>query len=249
MDRVDSTMDLMTFGIMQALLTETDCARNSDNEYMKKYLIISLPYTAQGDYVGSTVEMVNRRYFTKEYNFVERLYQDYSTRTAIIDFNETTYQDICPLELESLVDDINGLSDYPVIDDELISNLEHELGQEYIDDDLLPSFEGYIENRLYDEGFDFEPDKGLCALLFQKYFDKLNENCSPIVFETGATPYMDLDTITDQVTDEDLNPIIWCQFNTACIIDTEQRKFSFEPVSAKPTNGPVFVNEPIREED
>jgi oligoribonuclease NrnB/cAMP/cGMP phosphodiesterase (DHH superfamily) len=83
-----------------------------------------------GDYCGSMVEKANRQVILEDSKLCERLgieslLEDYSTETLIFP--------IAALEDEELKDILKKLEDYPLLDEDLHSELERELEQECFD--------------------------------------------------------------------------------------------------------------------
>jgi hypothetical protein len=83
-----------------------------------------------GDYCGSTVEKANRQVILEDSKLCERLgieslMEAYSTETLIFP--------IAAFEDEELKDIFKKLEDYPLLDDELLSELDRELEQECFD--------------------------------------------------------------------------------------------------------------------
>lgn len=93
-----------------------------------------IPYTCSGDYVGSFLESANRVYLLDQYGiesssagfYAEYCLLDQSDVTRILD-DEMLYW---------LCYDIRGLENYPAFDDEIMSKLEYEAFEEYVNDNL-----------------------------------------------------------------------------------------------------------------
>jgi len=145
---------------------------------------IEVPYSTYSDYSGCTVERSNCRTFLdmfKEYDEISmwEIYGGYGTTGCLITVELYESND-------EIQDVINGLFDYPCIDDEDMSELEMEIESEdwdsWIKSDLMRELESagieYDEDTLWDD--------------FRKNCD--SQNVYPL-FETAISCWYDLDEI------------------------------------------------------
>lgn len=87
---------------------------------------IEVPYATFSDYSGSTVEYSNYRTFLDrygEFDGVKELRGGFYTRGIIVKISSLT---------DVMLDDINGLLDYPLMDEEDFSELEYNLAVDEI---------------------------------------------------------------------------------------------------------------------
>ena len=87
--------------------------------------IVIVPYTSWGDYYGSTAERSNQAYLEKEWDWAYVVRGDYGSRAIAVDLSSITTE-----QQDELDDVIRSLNDYPVLDDDLLSEVEMELEQE-----------------------------------------------------------------------------------------------------------------------
>jgi hypothetical protein len=93
--------------------------------------LMEIPYTIYSDYSGSTVERSNCDVFLERYGKrpdVWETYGGFSTRGAVM--RRMVYDDPQTDEEEEIKECIDSLFNYPVIDEERMSNLEFELEEE-----------------------------------------------------------------------------------------------------------------------
>lgn len=84
---------------------------------------IEIPYTLWGDYVGSVVERTNHYYFLETYcDYVINVQGAFSSEWLILKIGSTI-----PV---AMYDEIMGLANYPIIDDEFMSTLENDIENE-----------------------------------------------------------------------------------------------------------------------
>jgi hypothetical protein len=111
---------------------------------------VYISYTLHGDYTGSTVERSNYEYLKeKNYKWIEEIYYSYSTNCIGIN-----YENISEEGISELTEILESLSNYPCLDDSLLSEMEYNLIQETISDfkklnqDYLFSYD--FDNKAYD---------------------------------------------------------------------------------------------------
>ena len=159
--------------------------------------IAVLERTTYSDYSGSTCERANHKAIADDCAKVEWLHEVYGghgtaglaidVRAWLADIHEDN-DDPC-----NLLATLDGLTDYPVVSDDLLSEIEHEIETEYLPDlyrDLArkvcytrhPHIQQYLEDMPEDRAF-------AC------YRQAMDETNTYPEFETGGTCYIDADRI------------------------------------------------------
>lgn len=156
-----------------------DIKHNPEGKYLE------VPFCTFSDYSGCTVERSNQRVFMemfKDIPGVYPLYGGYSTTGVLIKYS--LYE-----ENEEIQETINSLFDYPLIDEEDMSNLEMEIEDEswdsWIKSDLISELE---KNEIpYDE------DK-----LRELFWENCQyQNVYPL-FETAISCWYDIEEIVEK---------------------------------------------------
>ncbi len=101
-----------------------DFYERSWNETEDVYFIV--PYTSGSDYSGDTVTRANYKFFEKEYEDVDCIhlaYGGYDTYAIIINATKLCDSEI----LEEITEILEGLADDPLIDEDLLTEVEMEL--------------------------------------------------------------------------------------------------------------------------
>ncbi len=135
-------------------------------------------YFGYSDYSGSTVEIANNRVWCEEHKrYKNRLFfcitGGYSSNTILFDARYLSTE---------MIEQLQALSDYPLMNDETLSEVESELESEYVAMDIIP----HIRYTLDDHDIT-DVDE------WQIYHDiRESENIEPI-FETGGNCYIDQD--------------------------------------------------------
>lgn len=83
------------------------------------------PFCTYSDYTGTSLEAANVRYLEEKVSEAICLYGDYGTTSVAIPKTALT---------EELIEEIEALQDYPVFDEELMSEIEHDREHEAMDD-------------------------------------------------------------------------------------------------------------------
>jgi len=161
----------------------TDYPWKDVHELMEVY---ELPYSTGSDYSGDTVTKCNHDVFlelAKENRWfgVRDCYGGYSTYAIILSKPATENPEIKEL--------INGLEDYPLIDEEAHSEHELELEQENWESWVKSDFLHELQNKL-------ETDKELSdGALFKLFRQACEDSNTYPLFETGEVLYWDFDSI------------------------------------------------------
>jgi len=163
-------------------------------EELLKTLYIIPDLLSGGDYCNSSeVNISNHRTFLKEFGKVagvHDLYGGYGTFAVAI------RADIAELN-DAIKETLDGLENYPVIDDEDISNLRNDWEQEAVKD-MVHNVQRSIENDLEEYIKDTEVDSDKIELIIWDCINDLNLDWS---YESNSA-YMDDDKITPYVEDK-----------------------------------------------
>lgn len=90
-----------------------------DREYLESIILV-IPYTWSGDYVGGSVERANREYFSENYDVIGIGNGSYSSDYAHVNAYEL-------FRNRQLMEEIESLADYPCISDDKHSYVEMEM--------------------------------------------------------------------------------------------------------------------------
>lgn len=168
---------------------------NTDNIY------IMHDYCQMGDYGGSLVEKANTDILTDEYGFI-KVFGGYGSISCIIQIDAL----LCMPEEESdrILEVLEGLSDYPLIDDEELSNQESEQINEAWNDWTEYDFKRVIESKFDIELDDYEFISN--EVTFRSIFDEMAERVNEYwVNESGYDMWINVDKVADGMTNEDFN--------------------------------------------
>jgi hypothetical protein len=161
-------------------------------------MLITSRYFTGSDYSGTTVELSNYEVFKELYgdlNGVYDVYGGYSTFSMAISVKWLLNPDNEDKAIE-ILETLKALSDYPLIDDEHLSNMEYEKEIEYITQDWykreLPRM---IKEKLNVESYDIDPDTA-----WELYRDLSELSNSYPTFETNGYPYIDDDRLKEYLT-------------------------------------------------
>ena len=159
-------------------------------------LLISHDYSAYGDYGGyGSVGMSNHRILL-EISHCD-IYGGYGYHCAAIPL---LYLVNNPEQADAILDIYQGLNDYPCIDDEDLSKLEHDLSTEafndYYKDDLIKVIENKFKINIDD--YNLKETMTLWNLL-----ETLSERSSNYWINEYTTMYIDIDRCVDSMTIDD----------------------------------------------
>ena len=118
-------------------------------------LYFFLPYASGSDYSGSTVEKANCREFLESYgeeSFVWEAHGGYDTYAVVLGL--TGLLECAVDTFDAILDIIEGLEDYLLIDDEALSNVEMEGADEAWESWVAGDFRRALEKKF--DGVDFE---------------------------------------------------------------------------------------------
>lgn len=187
-------------------LTEIALQNTIDNTPIDELFIMS-KYLQYGDYDNSCmVERSNVKLFLEEYGNFPGVFEvtgGYGSVSIAISLkwllnpdNEDTAREI--------VDILNGLSDYPCIDDEDMSNMEYEAFYEALDDYGIKEFIDKAGNKFNLDISDYDVDKTKEIIL--EIDRNLNYPCYMI--ESGGICYIDIDRLIEPLTIEQLKTVL-----------------------------------------
>lgn len=158
-----------------------------------------IPYTLHSDYSGGTVECANCKYLDENYKplrskAIWRVYGGYDTEGYIMLRNPQDFQpDNFELSIlwDQLREEIASLHDYPLFNDEVLSELELELEESSWNDWVKYDLEkALIEKGIYND--DTMPSSDELCKLFHQCAEKAN-----VYFECEShnSGYWDIDRI------------------------------------------------------
>jgi len=149
-------------------------------------LYFFLPYASGSDYSGSTVEASNRKEFLESYGkeeFVWEAHGGYNTYAVVLGL--TGLLECADDTFDAILDTIEGLEDYPLINDEALSNLESTLADEAWDSWVAADFRRDLEKKFDGVEFEWPSDSDL-----RPFFEKRAEKANEYWFNEGYGPDM-----------------------------------------------------------
>lgn len=191
-------------------LTEITLKENLDNTPIDE-LFLMCRYFGFSDYDNSCmVERSNHKIFMEEYGdlaFVFSVYGGYGTTDIAISL-KGLLDPANEEKAQSIIDVLNGLNDYPCIDDEDMSNMEYDAFLEALDSFAIRECNDLLSYQYLMDVYDYDSDK-LKEVLLES--DR-NLNYPSYEIESGGSCYIDTKRLIEKVT---LNQY------TACLIDFE----------------------------
>jgi len=160
-------------------------------------LYFFLPYATGSDYSGSTVEKANCREFLESYGeeaFVWAARGGFNTYAVVLGLTGLLE---CPDDtFDAVMGVIEGLEDYPLIDDEALSNLEMEGADEAWESWVAGDFRRALEKKFDGVEFEWPSDSDL-----RPFFEKRAEKANEYWFNEGYGPdmYIRLDKIVEGI--------------------------------------------------
>lgn len=170
-----------------------------------------LPYATFGDYDNSSaVERSNAKVFS-ELPFVSQQFGDYGTVWTGIDASDIDA--ITWDQLQDLIDTCDGLADYPVIDEQVMSDVEMELQNEAWESWGRTDFQQELCKQITSEQENEEDKSALedqIEQLTDKQIDKLFWHACEVSntywqIESGGNAYIDLERVAKAVVLADLD--------------------------------------------
>jgi hypothetical protein len=164
------------------------------SDYHPEVIFITSNYWTGSDYSGALVEKCNAETFLEDYGDAEgvyRVYGGYSTLSVAIQLSYLLQDDIDGLtHKDDMLDVLRGLSSYPLIDDEKLSNMESDLEYEYVTSDFKWDFYGEFKSQYNIDIIDDSKEKAWD--LYRELSERANEYPT---FETNSYPYIDWERI------------------------------------------------------
>lgn len=181
-------------------------------------LYFYVPYASGSDYSGSTVEAANAKCIEDTYGdeeWVHPVYGGFSTfavaigLTGLLTCDEDTFDEFCEA--------IEGLEDYPVIDEEVLCELEAEKTGEawksWCRDDFVRALE-----KEHDDEIDFDWPDDPDDLELWSFFHDHAEKANVYWYCEGSGPdmYIDLDAVVKETDFDDYSQwavrykVTWC---------------------------------------
>lgn len=192
-------------------------------DYSTRYC---LPHITHGDYCGSSIEAANYRYLTTHKQY-KKLFDidvllkwkgDYGSKSILI-------PDLLPnmnkneiWALHNLFEELAGLDQYPLFNDELLSEIESELAHEqFTSCNMYKDMADIIFDKFEDElqklfGSDFDKHDLACFELNWEYLLSEQSQKSNTYWqnESGTSMYINLDKALEKITLDDVfNPNYW----------------------------------------
>jgi len=162
-----------------------------------------VPYASGSDYSGSTVEKANAKCIEdayEEHEWVHPVYGGYDTFavaigvTGLLGCDDDTFDEFC--------ETLEGLEDYPVIDEEALCELEMESADEAWESWCRGDFTCTLEKEYEDQAeFEWPDDFDLRA-----FFEEKREEANVYWYCEGSGPsmYVDLDAVVKGITFDDI---------------------------------------------
>ena len=164
--------------------------KNLIADYDPAVIFITSGYWTGSDYSGALIEKCNAETFLEDYGDVEgvyRVYGGHSTLSVAIQLSYLLQDDIDGLtHKDDILDVLRGLSSYPLIDDDKLSNMESDLEYEYVTSEFKWDFYWEFESQHKIDIIDDSKDKAW--YLYRELQERANEYP---VFETNSLPYID----------------------------------------------------------
>ena len=163
-----------------------------------------MPYASGSDYSGSTVEKANCREFLESYGeegFVWEAHGGHNTYAVVLGLTGLLE---CPDDtFDAILGIVEGLEDYPLIDDEALSTLETEGADEAWESWVAGDFRCALEKKFDGVEFEWPPDSDL-----RPFFEKRAEKANEYWFNEGYGPdmYIRLDKIVEGIDLDALAP-------------------------------------------
>jgi len=150
-------------------------------------LFVEIPYTVHGDYSGGSVEHANTEWFRKENEGDENVVIGWGGH-----YSECVLMRVDNLDEEGW-DDLDCLFDtlanYPVIDDEALSDYEHELTEEWLDE--------YVSySARHSDSLEHTSEVAIRALFWEGLYQ---DQAYEVIVEEAHQCYLDEDKVTEYV--------------------------------------------------
>ena len=193
-----------------------------------------LPYASGSDYSGSTVEKANHKAFLESYGeegFVWEAHGGFDTYAVVLGL--TGLLECADDTFDTILGIIEGLEDYPLIDDEALSNLEMEGADEAWDCWVAGDFRRALEKRFDGVEFEWPSDSDL-----RTFFEKKAEEANEYWFNEGYGPdmYIRVDKIVEGIDLDNLADYTVLFVVTYLDVGQETEEFSSESEAIERVN-------------
>jgi hypothetical protein len=169
---------------------------NSPEGWTNPVRLTAPAYLSYGDYDNSCmIERANYRAFLERFKDYPGVY----TASGAYHSYAILLTDKA-LENKEIKECIDALHDYPVIDDELVSNMTFELETQLFEEDYKHEIVKYI-NKVYEVEIDAELKKDQ---LFELYRELQERNNEYFEVEAGGIGYIDIGKLLASITKADL---------------------------------------------
>lgn len=160
-----------------------------------------------GDYDNSCmVERSNKKVFLEEYENSPIVYEvtgGYGSEGIALSIRELLNPDN-EETAQSIIDCLNGLSDYPCLDDETMSNMENDAFEESLNDWGISDAISALSRKLNIIVNDYDQEKMFDILLSA---DR-DLGYPSYVIESGGSCYIDIDRLISKLTLDDIKPAL-----------------------------------------
>ena len=151
-----------------------------------------IPYFLSGsDYSGSLVEASNFRVFLDSHKdqlgvSMWELYGGHGTYAIAVDYTKIT---------DEMVEQLNSLSDYPLLNEDDLSELEHERESEAWGNYLASDFKSALGKKFNSEEDERILDEMEDEKLYDLFRDTMEKTNTYYEHETGGSVYVDMDRV------------------------------------------------------
>lgn len=179
-------------------------------------LVFEVPYCSGSDYSGSMVEKANYKEFGELFPDIPYVHNSYGGHGTFAIFIELCRFLSADLSLENenptpenILETIEGLEDYPLINDEAISHLEMEATEEAWNDWIAFDLKRAIE-KAFNVEFDYCADesqpnsKQAYATLFWSWCEKANEYPQ----DDWGSMYVRIEKLIPHINRDELEPFV-----------------------------------------
>jgi hypothetical protein len=164
------------------------------------------------DYSGSTVEKSNYQVFLRLYGDQPGVFScpgNFSTYSVVI---------VAHLLSEEMNETLNALADYPVIDDDAMSELEQDLIDEAWDNWIREDFVREVGKKFKIEISDYDHS------LMKKVFDEAEDGRSTVFVESGCSVFADTKVLAERLDFEDVYPALEVWYHNEAELDQDDFK-------------------------
>jgi hypothetical protein len=167
-----------------------------------------VPFASGSDFSGSTVSKANSNSFVESFGeneFVFSAHGGYSTYAVCVGLTGLLTCDDCTFD--AICETIEGLADYPVIDEESLSRLESETTNEEWEGWASADFRKALERKFEGVDFSFPADDA-----FRSFFEDKRDkaNCYWEAEGSGCSMHVDISRVVDKIEFDDVSKWAVC---------------------------------------